>query len=148
MTREAWDPLRELAGVQQRMNRLFESAMARTNFDAEGGFGAWSPAADMYETGDSVVVSLELPGLALAEIDLRIDGAELVVEGERKMEREQPGEQFHRVERSYGKFQRRLALPEGIDREGARAAYRDGVLTVTLPKSTEARARRIRLSIE
>src|SRR6185436_2347480 len=111
MAKAEWDPLKELVGVQERMNKLFESALAKTNFDADGGVGAWAPVTDVYETPDQFVLCLELPGLDQKDIDLRMDGDELVVQGERRMEREQPGEQFHRVERSYGKFVRRFPIP-------------------------------------
>lgn len=147
MARSEWDPLKELETVQRRMNQLFESAMDRTNFDAEGGFGGWVPAADLYETAEEVVAHVELPGIAPADVSLRLDGDALVVEGERRMERATPGEQYHRVERSYGRFQRRLALPTGVDRDSAEARFRDGVLVVTLRKSTDDRSRSIRLEI-
>lgn len=147
MARTEWDPLKELETVQRRMNQLFESALDRTNFDAEGGFGAWVPAADLYETAEEVVAHVELPGIDPSEVSLRLDGDALVVEGERRMERSTPGEQYHRVERSYGRFQRRLALPSGVDRESARARFLDGVLVVTLRKAADDRSRTIRLEI-
>ena len=80
-----WDPLKELVGIQERMNKLFESALARTNFDAEGGVGAWTPVADVYEGEESVVFCLELPGLAQSDIDVRLEDDELVVRGERHL---------------------------------------------------------------
>lgn len=147
MARSEWDPLKELETVQRRMNQLFESAMDRTNFDAEGGFGSWVPSADLYETGDEVVAYVELPGIPPSDVSLRLDGDALVVEGERRMERAAPGEQYHRVERSYGRFQRRLALPSGVDRDSASASFADGVLVVTLRKSPDDRSRPIKLEI-
>lgn len=147
MARNEWDPLKELETVQRRMNQLFESALDRTNFDAEGGFGGWVPAADLYETPDEVVAHVELPGIASGDVSLRLDGDALVVEGERRMERATPGEQYHRVERSYGRFQRRLAIPTGVDRDSAQASFRDGVLVVTLRKAADDRSRAIRLEI-
>jgi HSP20 family protein len=148
MAQADWDPLKELTKVQARMNRLFESALARTDFDAEGGIGAWSPIADVYETGSSLVLELELPGLTLEDIDLRMDGDELVVEGERRMDREgSGGEQFHRVERSYGKFARRFPIPSTIERGSVEARYRNGVLTVTLAKKADAPEGPIKVTI-
>ena len=147
MARTEWDPLKELETVQRRMNQLFESALDRTNFDAEGGFGTWIPSADLYETAEEVVAHVELPGIDPSEVSLRLDGDALVVEGDRRMERSTPGEQYHRVERSYGRFQRRLALPSGVDRESARARFLDGVLVVTLRKAADDRSRTIRLEI-
>lgn len=147
MVQSEWDPLKELLVVQQRMNKLFETALARTNFDAEGGVGAWTPVSDVYESPEGLVVCLELPGLSAAEIDVRVDGDELVVQGERRMEREHPGEQYHRVERSYGKFARRFPLPSDVDRNSAEAGYRNGVLTVRLARRESEGRRPIRLEI-
>lgn len=128
-----WDPLRDLIQVQQRMNQLFETALARTDFDAASGVDAWAPVADVHESADRLLLSLELPGFAQDEIDLRIDGDDLIVEGERKMDGEAHGGQFHRVERAYGKFSRRFPLPSRYDRDRIQATYRGGMLEICLP---------------
>ena len=145
--RGEWDPLRELVAVQDRMNKLFESALARTNFDSEGGTG-WTPVADVLETSDALVICLELPGLDQQEIDVRVEGDDLQVSGELSMDREPSGEQFHRVERSYGTFARSFPLPSTVDREGIEASYRDGVLRIELPKRESSRPRPIRVSVQ
>lgn len=137
MTPTEWDPLKDLVGIQERMNKLFESALARTNFDAEGGVGAWTPVADVYENAESVVFCLEIPGLSQSDIDVRLEDDELVVRGERQMDRGASGEQFHRVERSYGKFSRRFRLRSHINRASVAGSYRDGVLVITLAKNSE-----------
>ncbi len=142
-----FDPLRELAAVQDRMNRLFETALTRTNFDPQGGVGSWLPVADAWENDDSILFAVELPGLTLSQIDVRVEEDELVVEGERRMERERPGEHYHRVEGSYGKFARRFALPSVADRQAASASLCDGVLRVRFPKSAERPSGPIRLPI-
>ncbi len=147
MAQTDWDPLKDLIGIQERMNKLFESALARTNFDAEGGVGAWTPVADVYDGGERVVFCLELPGLTQSDIDVRLEDDELVVQGERRMDRGASGEQFHRVERSYGKFVRRFRLPSQIDRPSVAAAYEDGVLVITLAKTDGAGKRPIRVAI-
>lgn len=133
MAQSEWDPLKDLAGVQQRMNHLFESALARTNFDAEGEIGGWSPVADAYETDEGMVLQIEIPGVDQEALDVRVDRDDLVVQGERRMDRE-PAAEYHRVERSFGKFSRRFAIPPGADRDSVEALYRDGVLRVTLAK--------------
>jgi HSP20 family protein len=137
MAQTEWDPLKDLVGIQERMNKLFESALARTNFDAEGGVGAWTPVADVHETDTGMVFCLELPGLSQSDIDVRLEDDELVVRGERQMDRPAPGEQFHRVERSYGKFVRRFPLRSHIDRASVSAVYQDGVLAITIAKKKE-----------
>ena len=134
MSQADWDPLKELVGVRERMNKMFESALARTNFDTNGEVGAWTPIADVLETPSELMLFLELPGLSAEEIDLRIDGDELLVSGDRRTERGGAGEQFHRVERSHGKFARRFPLPSSVDRGSVRAVCRDGVLEITLSK--------------
>jgi HSP20 family protein len=130
-----WDPLKELARIQSRMNQLFESALARTDFDADSEVGSWVPPADVYETTSSLVVCVELPGLRQPDIDVRIDGEDLVVQGERRMERSPAEEQYHRVERPYGKFLRRFRLPADADRSSTQADYADGVLRIRLRRS-------------
>ena len=147
MAQTEWDPLKDLVGIQERMNKLFESALARTNFDAEGGVGAWTPVADVYEDAEKLVFCLELPGLAQSDIDVRLEDDEMVVRGERQMERGAPGEQFHRVERSYGKFVRRFRLRSRIDPDSVAASYQDGVLVVTLAKKDDAGKSTIRVVI-
>jgi HSP20 family protein len=127
-----WDPLKELLTVQKRMNKLFESALERTDFDAQDEVDSWTPVADVYESPEALVLCLELPGLEQEQIALRVEADELVVSGERLIDRERPEEQFHRVERAYGKFSRRFHLPSTVDRENVEATYRDGLLRVSL----------------
>lgn len=146
-TRGEWDPFTDLAQVQKRMNRLFESALARTDFGAEEGFGSWTPVCDVCETARGLEIFLELPGMEQEQIDLRIDADELVVSGERQMERNHPAEQFHRVERSYGKFSRRFRLPATVDRGAVEASFRHGVLHVTLPARRGGQADSMRVNI-
>ena len=150
MTRRGeWDPMQDLMTVQKRMNQLFENALARTEFEThDGSPDSWTPVGDVYETGEALVVSLELPGVDQEAIDLRIDRDDLVVEGERSMQREAAGEQFHRVERSYGKFSRRFRLPSTVDRDAIQAQFRNGMLTVTLPKRAGDAPASLKVSID
>ena len=148
MSQGQWDPLKELSSVQQRMNRLLESAQGMADFGANEEPDSWTPVCDMYQTADALVVWLELPGLEQEQIDVRVEGDELVVSGEREIEREQPGERFHRVERPYGKFIRRFNLPSSVDREAIEATFRDGQLRVTLPNRGDSHPRPLRVSIQ
>jgi HSP20 family protein len=143
-----WDPLKELTTVQKRMNKLFESALGTADFDANEELDSWTPVCDVYETSDELVVSLELPGLEQSHIDVRVDGDDLVVSGDREIEREEPGEQFHRVERPYGKFLRRFHLPSTVNRQAIEASFRDGLLRVTLPNRRDKQPQRIRGAIQ
>lgn len=145
--RGEWDPLREMLGVQKRMNDLFETALARSNFDAANGIDAWTPVCDVFADGGRLVLSIELPGMEQDDIHLRIDGDELVVEGAREMDAKQPGERYHRVERAYGRFGRRFRLPSTADRGAVRATYRAGVLTVVVPEKGGSASGPIRVEI-
>jgi len=145
--RGSWDPMREMFQVQKRLNELFETALARTDFETQDGLGAWTPVADVYESASALHLDLELPGLRQEQIDVRIDGDELVIEGERSMDREQEEEQFHRVERSYGKFSRRFRLPSTVDREAVDAVYRNGLLRVSVPRKALERPGAVKISV-
>ncbi len=145
--RDERDPQRDLLQVQQRMNNLFETALARTDFDAPEAIDSWTPVCDAFETDAGLVLHLELPGLRQDQIELRIDGDELVVDGKREMERGSSGEQFHRVERSYGKFSRRFALPSTVERSAVQASFHDGVLQVKLPTRAGQRPESMRVDI-
>ena len=147
MKRAESDPLQELAGVQHRMNRLFESALARRDFEAEGGFGAWSPLCDVVETAEALQFWLEIPGLDQHHLHVRIEGDDLLVAGELPPDREERGEQYHRVERSSGRFSRRVPLPQDVDRASIDAKYREGVLHITVAKRSLERAGPIKVPV-
>lgn len=147
MSVAGWDPFKELAGVHKKMNELFERALARSDFDRPGGIGSWVPEADVYETPEALVVELELPGLDHRAIELRVDDDELVVEGERKMQRGADEERFHRVERRYGRFARRFRLPSSVDRDRIEARFRNGVLTVSLGRRESETPKAIKVPI-
>ena len=147
MPQGQWDPLKELTTVQARMNKLFESALGMSDFDTIEEPDSWSPTCDVYESTDSLVVWLELPGLEQDQIDVRVDGDDLVVSGEREIELEQRGERFHRVERPYGKFLRRFHLPSTVNREAVEASFRDGLLRIALPNQGNKQPDPIRVAI-
>ncbi len=132
-SQNTWDPLKDLVQVQQRMNNLFENALARTDFDTAAGLDSWAPVADVHEAQERLHLCLELPGFEQSEIDLKVDGDHLIVEGERHMDADANRGQFHRVERAYGKFSRRFPLPSRFDRDCIQATYRNGVLEISLP---------------
>ena len=142
-----WDPMKELMTVQKRMNKLFESAMGMTDFETHEDVDTWSPVCDVFETPQSLVICLELPGLSQDQIDLRLDGDELVVQGDREMDRESAGDQFHRVERSYGKISRRFHLPSTVERESVEATYDAGVLRIVLSNRPETLPESVRVEI-
>lgn len=141
-----FDPFRDLAQMQDRINRIFGDAYTRQQEDL-GQRGAWLPAVDIYETPDqTIVIKAEVPGVAREDIDVRVEHNTLTLRGERKHEVEIPNDQFHRVERLYGAFSRTFALPNRVDTDAVTAEVKDGVLTITLPVKAEARPRQVEIA--
>jgi HSP20 family protein len=125
-----------LTNLQDELDRLFESPLR-----------AWAPVLDVREDADSFVIRAELPGLKREDIEVSLQDGALVISGERKVEEKQEGVEIHRQERFYGKFQRALTLPELVAADKVKAQYKDGVLTVTLPKTEEAKPKQIDVSV-
>ena len=141
-----YDPFRDLRTLQEEVNRLFSTNLTRTFGDEGIGRGAWSPSVDIYENKDQIVLEAELPGMKQEDFDLSIENNVITLRGERKFEKVDDADNYHRVERSYGSFTRSFTLPQTVSGEGARAEYSHGVLRVTLPKREEAKSRRIEIS--
>ena len=146
MTVVRYDPFRDLRTLQEEVNRLFSTNLTRA-FDDEGiGRGAWAPSVDIYENKDQIVLEAELPGMKQEDFDLSIENNVITLRGERKFEKTDETDNYHRVERSYGAFTRSFTLPQTVSAEGATAEYNNGVLRVTLPKREETKARRIQVT--
>lgn len=143
-----WEPFRDLVPTQDRFNQLFNNTFARAFGDQqEVTPHAWVPAVDIYETGDSLVLKAELPGINPEDVEIRVEDNTLYLKGERKLEKEVREENLHRVERSYGTFMRNFALPNSIDADKVKAEYENGILTLTMPKREEAKPRTIKINI-
>lgn len=141
------DPARELATVQDRMNRLFEEFFGRPRGGEEGlAAGAWAPTVDIYETKDDIVVTAELPGVERDQVSVEYKDGLLTLRGERKSEKETKEENYHRMERSYGIFHRSFALPVTVDEEKINARMKDGVLAIHLPKKEAAKPKQIKVA--
>ena len=141
MTR--WEPFRDLARLQDEVSRLFED---RSIYRAGESVG-WTPACDIYEDEESVALKFELAGVDPKDVDVRFENGVLTVKGERKLEKEDRRENYHRVERSYGTFTRSFSLPGSLDAERIKAEAKNGVLTITLPKKPEAKPRAIQVKV-
>lgn len=142
------DPFRDLSAIQERMNQIFEDALSRTRGRDEGiRMGMWTPAVDIYENNDSVVVKAELPGVEKDQISVEVKDGILSLRGERKFEKEVKEESYHRIERSYGTFQRSFSLPVSVDQEKVTAKFTDGVLEVKLPKKEQAKPKQIKVDV-
>jgi HSP20 family protein len=137
MAIQRWDPLRDLVQLQERMNRLFEEAFARSSGTDAGeplAAAAWRPPVDLIEEDDRYVLRADVPGLAPGEVDVQIEEGHLVIRGERTLEGG-PGRHGHlRVERPHGRFAVRVAMPSSIDAARIQASQRHGVLEIVLPK--------------
>ena len=143
-----WDPFRDLVAIHERMNRLFETALSGTDFgEQSSGVGTWTPVTDIIETEEALVVSCEVPGLVQDQIDIKLADNVLTISGERVLDRESDSDQFHRIERAYGPFTRSFTVPVSVDPERIAASYREGVLTVALPKKPEAAPRKITVRV-
>ena len=145
-TLDRWEPFRGLTDIQSEVNRLFDNF-----FDRPAGLGVvervWAPTMDMYETKDDLVVTFELPGVKEKEVHVSITNDILTIKGERTQSQEVKDENDHRLERWYGKFERNIPLPMPVQTDKVRAAYRDGVLEIKLPKAEAVKPKEIKIDI-
>lgn len=141
---QSLDASRELTDIQGQMNRLFDNFLGQPMGSAVTD-RVWAPAVDMYETKDAVVVSAELPGLNEKNIRLSITGDVLTIHGERQWNDERREASHYRQERWFGKFERMLSLPVPVETGQIKAIYREGVLTITLPKSEGVKSKEIKI---
>src|SRR6267378_631056 len=143
-----YDPFRDLRTLQEEVNRLFSTNLTR-GFGEEGiARGAWNPSVDIYENKDQIVLEAELPGMNREDFDLSVENNVITLRGERRFEKKEETDNYHRVERAYGSFTRSFTMPNSVSAEGATADYRNGVLRVVLPKREETKARRIEIKGE
>lgn len=143
-----WRPFREVSRLRREMDRLWDDYFGPGRRALQPLEEAWSPAVDVSETGDKITVKAEVPGLEADDIDISLVGEVLTIKGEKKSEREEKGENFHIVERSYGSFSRSSKLPAAVEAEKVEATYKSGVLTVVLPKKEEIKPKAIEIKAE
>ena len=139
------EPFRGLSTLQDQFNRLFNESF-RTHPE-ESALTTWAPAVDIYETPNELVVKADLPDVNEKDIDVRVENNLLTIRGERKFEKSVSEENFLRVERSYGSFSRSFSLPNTVNAEAIGAEYKNGVLTVTLPKREESKPRQVKVTV-
>lgn len=140
-----WEPFRNLASLQEQVNRIFEGNLPHDRDQST--LTAWAPTVDIYETGDELVIKADLPEVAEKDIDVRVDNNMLTIRGERKLEQKVKEENYLRMERSYGFFTRSFSLPNTVNTEQIHAQYNDGVLTVTLPKRAESKPKQVKINV-
>jgi HSP20 family protein len=127
--------------------RMFEDAFSRLLSEPRTG-RPWSPAVDIFETENEVVLKADVPGVELKDIEVRVENQTLTVKGERQFEQEEQRKGYHRIERSYGAFQRNFAVPQTVDTEKVAAEYENGVLTISLPKKEAAKPRHVKVEVK
>jgi HSP20 family protein len=142
-----WDPLRDLVSIQDRMNRLFEQTLSRSRADEGITASTWSPAVDIYETPETIIMKADLPGLAREDIEIQLRDNTLSLRGERRFAKDVQQENYLRIERAYGAFQRNFTLPATVQREKISAVFQDGVLELVLPKAEEAKSKKIAIEV-
>lgn len=138
-----WDPFREVVALQNRMNSLFRDFNETDNPLTTASF---VPAVDIYEDAKKVVLKLEVPGMEEKDLDIRVENNTLTVKGERKFEKDEKEENFHRIERRYGSFYRSFTLPTTVDTENVQATYNAGILKLDLNKKPEAQPKQIKVN--
>jgi HSP20 family protein len=142
-----WTPMRNLLPFQEEMNRLFnEFFRGGTGDEAGWGLRTWTPPVDLYETEDALVLTAELPGVSKDDVSIEVHQNTLTLRGQRQHEAEVKDEQYHRVERAYGTFQRSFVLPAMVDQDKVQATYHDGILELRLSKLESAKPKRIAIA--
>jgi HSP20 family protein len=134
-----FDPFRDITSLRDEMNRLF----TRTLGEGSSAGSAWTPAVDIFDAAEAIVLKAELPGLSADDIDIEIDENVLTLKGERRFEEKVEEGRYYRVERAYGAFQRSVTLPQGVKPDEITANFEHGVLTVRVPKADEVKPRKI-----
>ena len=142
-----YNPFRELRTMQDQMNRMLDMAWNR-EFGEELKEGVWQPPVDIYEDDQSVIIKAEIPDVDQKDIDIRIENNTLTLRGERKHASEVKKENYYRVERYFGHFQRSFSLPSSIDQEKVQASCDKGILTITLPKRAEKKPKQISVEVK
>lgn len=141
-----WEPMREMEELFDRMAKSF----GPLRLGRGEGLSAtdWSPRVDIAETPEEFVIKAELPEVNKEDVHVTVEDGMLTLRGERKQEKEEKGKKFHRIERSYGSFSRAFTLPDNVDESKVNASFKDGMLTVQLPKSGDAKSKALEVKVE
>jgi HSP20 family protein len=139
-----WDPYVNFAGLQEQLNRFFEAGSQNRD---ENSLATWAPAVDIYETENELVLKADLPDINEKDLDVRVENNTLSIHGERKFEQKVKEGGYLRTERSYGSFSRSFSLPNTVNTEAIKAEYKNGVLTVELPKRAESKPKQVKVNV-
>jgi len=143
-----WNPTRDLLALTDEINRLVDNVFKDGARETSLFKGAWSPAVDISEDDDNFYLQVELAGMKRDDVKIRYEEGLLTITGEKKSEKEEKNVNYHRVERSFGKFERSFRVPTRIVSEKIDANFNNGVLTITLPKAEEVKPKEIEVKIK
>ena len=146
-----WNPTREANSLPYRMERLFDEMMGRgmwRNVEESPLRGSWVPAINILEREDAMLIQADLPGLNAEDVEVTVENGTLSIRGERRLEEANEGETYHRVERSYGVFERTFNLPDSVDTTKIEARFKNGEMVLTLPKREETKPRAVKITVE
>lgn len=146
MAATRWDPFRELLTLQERLDKMYRD-IERTRSEEDFVSSAWTPPVDIFELGEKFVLKLEIPEVDKESIDIKINDNELTIRGERKLEAGIEPDSYHRMERGYGTFTRSFSLTKTIDSTKIKAAIKDGILRIELPKKEEVKPKQIKIDL-
>ena len=147
MTLIRWTPIGNMTNFQDEMNRLFNEFFTAAPGRSEAGAFPWNPLVDIAETKDDIIVKAEVPGMKKDDIKVVIQDNVLTLKGEKQEEKQEKDKQYHRVERSYGLFERSFSLPVSVQVDRVKADYKEGVLTINLPKAEEAKPKEVSVNV-
>jgi HSP20 family protein len=140
-----WNRFRNPSSLQEQVNRLFESSSPAKGDTST--LTTWAPAVDIYETENELVIKADLPEVNEQDLDIRVENNTLTIAGERKFEEKVKEDNYLRIERSYGSFSRSFSLPTTVNTEAIKAEYKNGVLTVELPKRAESKPKQVKINV-
>lgn len=143
-----WLPYKDLLFLQERMGRIFDEALSRYVGADELSLGTWTPPADLYETEEHVILKVELAGIEIEDVDVEVKDNILTIKGEREPKKTSEGEHYHRMESSYGHFQRSFKVTTAINKDEIKAKLTDGVLTITIPKVKKQKSKHIKVEVK
>lgn len=144
-----WNPFDELASLRESMDKLFDDLLTTRRPGQRGETAPilWQPAIEAYETDQDLVIRAELPGIAPKNVEISVSGDTLTIKGEARAEQDEKRRNYHRRELRYGSFVRSLTLPTGVQGDQAKAAYRNGILEIRVPKSERAKPKSVKVEV-
>ena len=143
-----WSPAREIASLQQGINRLFEDVFAQPGGYDSDAMGVWRPPVDIVDTEDAIVIFAEIPGVEKNQVSIEVKDDVISIQGERVVDKSIGNGSYYRSERIFGRFGRSFALPAMVRTDKIRASFKNGVLKIIIPKPEEEKPRQVSISVE